>query len=61
MSNDKEATPDGWDLTSAVESVNVENNAAAAYYTLQGVRVANPENGLFIVVKDGKASKVLVK
>ncbi|MDE5789802.1 MAG: immune inhibitor A [Muribaculaceae bacterium] len=34
---------------------------APTYYTLQGVKVVNPENGLYIVVKNGKASKVLVK
>lgn len=43
----------------AVNTVDVESNGAATYYTLQGVRVANPENGLFIVVKDGKASKIV--
>jgi len=61
FSNDKGATPDGWNLNNAVEGVVIENNAPAAYYTLQGVRVADPGNGLFIVVKDGKASKVLLK
>ena len=33
----------------------------AEFYTLQGVKVANPENGLFIMVSGGKATKVLVK
>ncbi len=45
----------------AVEGIEVDNNAAAVYYNLQGVRVANPENGLFIVVKGGKATKAIVK
>ncbi len=44
----------------AVETIEAAD-AAASYYTLQGVRVAQPENGLFICVKGGKASKVLVK
>lgn len=33
----------------------------AVYYNLQGVKVANPENGIFIRVQGGKSSKVLVK
>ncbi len=60
FSNDKE-TECPWPLSDGVEGVVVENNVPATFYTLQGVRVANPENGLFIVVKDGKANKVLVK
>lgn len=60
FSNNKE-TECPWPLTDGVEGVVVENNASTTYYTLQGVRVANPENGLFIVVKDGKANKVFVK
>ncbi|MDE6410656.1 MAG: hypothetical protein K2K81_10510 [Muribaculaceae bacterium] len=42
--------------------ITVEDvDCVPAYYTLQGVKVANPENGLYIVVKNGKATKVLVK
>ena len=44
-----------------VEDVIVEDNLPAVYYNLQGVKVANPENGVFIKVKGGKATKVLVK
>lgn len=33
-------------------------NAPAVYYNMQGVRVNNPENGIFIEVKNGKAQKV---
>lgn len=57
MSNDPEAeNPFG---QGAVEGITVDNNAPAAYYTLQGVRVSEPANGLYIVVKDGKATKVI--
>lgn len=49
-----------YDITSGVAEIE-SNDGVAAYYTLQGVKVANPENGLYIVVKNGKASKVLVK
>lgn len=60
FSNDKEAE-NPFITPGAVNGITVENNSVAAYYTIDGVRVANPENGLYIVVKDGKASKVLVK
>ena len=39
----------------AVEAANGE----AVYFNMQGVRVANPENGLFIRVQNGKAVKVV--
>lgn len=43
-----------------VESIATEEGAPE-YYTLQGVKVANPENGIYVKVCAGKASKVLVK
>lgn len=46
---------------SSVEEIRASGDAAA-YYTIQGVRVDAPaENGLYIRVQDGKARKVLVK
>lgn len=39
----------------------VEAEGAAEYYTLQGVRVANPDKGIYIAVRGGKASKVVLK
>ena len=56
FSNDKDATPE-W--LSGVEGVVADSNAAPVYFNLQGVKVNNPENGVFIVVKDGKAVKVI--
>lgn len=48
-----------------VESTGVEAveviEGAAEYYTLQGVKVANPEKGLYIRVAGGKATKIAVK
>lgn len=44
---------------SKVEVVGAENNATE-YYTLQGVRVANPQ-GMVIRVKDGKAVKTIIR
>ncbi|MCM1152445.1 MAG: DUF6359 domain-containing protein [Muribaculum sp.] len=46
--------------TSGVEAIDVEG-AEAIYFDLQGMKVANPENGLYIKVVNGKASKVLVR
>lgn len=45
--------------TSGVAEVAVAEDAE--YYTLQGIKVANPENGIFIKVVNGKASKVNLK
>lgn len=44
--------------TSGIESIVVENAAEAVYYNLQGVRVNNPQNGMFIRVNGNKAVKV---
>lgn len=38
----------------------VDFNAPAEYYNLQGIRVANPDNGLYIVRQNGKTVKVLL-
>ena len=34
-------------------------NGEAVYFNLQGVRVENPENGIFIRVQNGKAVKIM--
>lgn len=47
------------DKESAVEGIAVDENEAPVYYNLQGVRVANPESGFYIVVKGSKVSKVV--
>lgn len=47
--------------TSGVEAVEAAEAVEAVYYNLQGVRVANPANGLYIRVAGEKASKVYVK
>ena len=38
-----------------------DTNAPVEYFNLQGVRVANPENGLYIRRQGNNATKVLVK
>lgn len=42
-----------------VESIELDANAPVEYFNLQGVRVANPENGLFIARQGNKAVKVV--
>lgn len=46
---------------SGVAETLVEEDAPVEYYNLQGVRVANPENGLFIVKQGNKVSKKIFK
>lgn len=46
---------------SGVDSITAEDNAEPVYYNLQGIRVDNPENGVFIVVRGDKVSKQIVK
>lgn len=47
-------------ITAGIEGVAADAaQAPAAYYNLQGIRVANPEAGVFIMVQGGKAVKVI--
>ncbi|MBR5552147.1 MAG: hypothetical protein IKV83_09570 [Muribaculaceae bacterium] len=43
-----------------VEAIEIET-ATPVYYNLQGVEVANPQNGLYIVKRGNKVTKQLVK
>lgn len=45
--------------TTGIESIVAPVEGAVEYYNLQGVKVANPENGVFIRVQGGKATKVV--
>ena len=47
--------------TTAIEAIEADTTAPVEYFNLQGIRVANPENGLYIRRQGGKAAKVLVK
>jgi hypothetical protein len=42
-------------------TVDESSDAPVEYYNLQGVRVANPQGGLFIKRQGNKASKVIIK
>ncbi len=46
---------------SGIAGIEAEANAPVEYFNLQGVRVANPENGLFIRRQGNTVTKVLVK
>ena len=46
---------------SAIDIIEAEDvNAPVEYYNLQGVKVANPENGIFIKRQGAKATKVVL-
>ena len=47
------------EVSTAIESVEAAG-VAAEYYNLQGVKVANPENGIFIKKQGNKATKVVL-
>lgn len=50
------------DIQTGVESIEPEDTDAtqeAIYYNLQGLRVAVPTHGLYIMVQDGKSRKVM--
>lgn len=44
-----------------IESIGIDLNAPAVYYNLNGVKVSNPQNGIFIVKQGTKTAKVMVK
>ncbi len=46
---------------SGVADLTVDENAPVEYYNLQGVKVANPENGIFIRRQGNKIEKIMVK
>ena len=48
--------------TSSVEGIAIdETDEPASFYNLQGIKVANPSNGVFIKVQGEKATKVNIK
>lgn len=54
----------GYDVTggsSAVNEIVVDENAPVEYYNLQGIRVANPEHGIYIVKQGNKVTKQVIK
>ena len=50
--------PEGWN--SAIKGIEADNtNAPVEYFNLQGIRVANPENGVFIRRQGTQVTKVV--
>lgn len=47
--------------SSAIDNIATDANAPVEYYNLQGMRVDNPENGLFIRRQGSKVSKVIIR
>ena len=45
--------------STGVENIEVDNNASAVYYNLQGIEVASPENGVYIMKQGNKVTKVV--
>ena len=45
-------------MTDGVISIDTDQNAPVEYYNLQGVRVANPEGGIFIRRQGNKTTKI---
>lgn len=54
-------TVSGNTTTSLLESLSVDSQVAVEYFTLQGVKVANPSNGLYIRRQGTTVSKVYIK
>lgn len=51
----------GQKRTLGIDSITTEENAPVEYYNLQGVRIANPTAGLYIVKQGKKVSKQLIR
>ena len=52
---------DKWTKSSNIENIGLDNIAPTEYYNLQGLKIDNPANGLYIKIQNGKATKVIVK
>lgn len=51
----------GKNADTAVITIAADENASVEYFNLQGVRVANPENGIFIVKKGNNVEKRVIR
>ena len=47
--------------STGITNIEADTNAPVEYFNLQGVRVENPENGLYIRRQGNKVSKVIIK
>ncbi len=64
VTDGSKATLYGYNFTatgsSAIDDILVDENAPVEYFNLQGIRVANPENGLFIRRQGKNVTKVIL-
>ena len=49
------------DEYTGIESVNADANSLVEFYNLQGVKVENPENGIFVKKQGGKVVKMVLR
>lgn len=63
VTSDKANTPADFEYTvpTGVEVIEGAAEGPAEYYNLQGVRVQNPSNGIYIRVQGGKSQKVMIR
>lgn len=54
-------TSDNVFTLTGVEDIMIDTDSDARYYNLQGVEVEKPSNGVYIMVKGQKATKVFIK
>ncbi|MDO4319409.1 MAG: hypothetical protein Q4C34_02425 [Bacteroidales bacterium] len=47
-------------LANGIGSIEADDTTPAVYYNLQGVEVADPQSGLYIMKRGGKATKVIL-
>lgn len=47
--------------STGIDEVSADTDVPAEYYNLQGVRVNNPENGVYIMRQGANVQKVYVK
>lgn len=61
-SDEAKTTADfGYTVPTGVEVIEGAAEGPAEYYNLQGVRVQNPANGIYIRVQGGKSQKVMIR
>ena len=48
-------------VDTGIADIVADENAPVEYFNLQGIRVENPENGLYIRRQGNKVTKVIVK
>lgn len=48
-------------VMTGIANIDTDDNGAAEYYNLQGVRIANPTPGIYLMRQGGKVSKVVLQ